>query len=70
LLKEADTENCQRAERKLLSFVSLSLIDQQISDLKPLASLNNLAFITLSDNKIVDLKPLAGMSNLTSLQLD
>jgi Transposase DDE domain len=37
LLKEADTENCQRANRKLSSFVSLSLIDRQISDLKPLA---------------------------------
>jgi Leucine-rich repeat (LRR) protein len=70
LLKEADTENCQRADRKLSSFVSLSLIDQRISDLKPLASLNNLAFLTLSDNKIVDLTPLAGLSNLTSLQLD
>jgi internalin A len=43
LLKESGTKDCQLAESKLSSLTYLFLDRQNISDLSPLASLNNLS---------------------------
>ncbi len=42
LLKKAGTQNCQQANRKLSELIELDLMDNKISDLKPLANLTNL----------------------------
>ena len=48
----------------------LSLYNNQISDISPLAGLNNLFQLELFDNQISDLSPLAGLNNLQWLWLD
>jgi hypothetical protein len=47
----------------------LSLSDNQITDLTPLASLSNLESLILCRNKISDLTPLANLTNLYCLSL-
>ena len=42
----------------------------QVSDLSPLAGLNNLEGLNLNGTQVGDLSPLAGLNNLTSLRLD
>ncbi|NJL65942.1 MAG: leucine-rich repeat domain-containing protein [Microcoleus sp. SM1_3_4] len=69
LLEEAKTNDCDAADRKLSSLTKLYFYDQQISDIKPLASLTNLTHIELSNNQIGDIKPLASLTNLTNLSL-
>ncbi|MEG4817790.1 leucine-rich repeat domain-containing protein [Microcoleus sp. K5-D4] len=69
LLKEAGTNDCDVADRKLSSLTELGLNDKQISDIKPLASLTNLTELGLNDNQIGDIKPLASLTNLTRLSL-
>jgi internalin A len=69
LLKEAETTNCDVADRNLSWRSMLDLSDNKISDIKPLASLTKLTFLNLSDNKISDIKPLASLTKLTSLNL-
>jgi internalin A len=70
LLKEAGTNNCKTANSKLRKLTSLDIRDNQISDMKPLASLTNLTSLDLSDNHISDIKPLAALTNLISLSLN
>ena len=70
LLKEAETTNCDVADRNLSLSSALDLSDNKISDIKPLASLTKLTFLNLSDNKISDIKPLASLTKLTFLNLD
>ena len=48
----------------------LSLADNAISDLGPLAGLGGLRSLDLGGNRVTDLKPLAKLSNLRSLNLD
>jgi Leucine-rich repeat (LRR) protein len=48
----------------------LSLYNNQISDLTPLAGLTNLWLLYLDDNQISDLTPLAGLTNLRALYLN
>ena len=69
LLDKADTQNCRIANSKLNSLTSLDLYGNQISDIKPLASLTNLTSLDLDANQISDIKPLASLTNLTNLSL-
>ncbi|MEG4057889.1 MULTISPECIES: leucine-rich repeat domain-containing protein [unclassified Microcoleus] len=69
LLKEAGTNDCDVADRKLSSITELIINDNQIGDIKPLASLTNLTRLGLSGNPIGDIKPLASLTNLTRLGL-
>jgi internalin A len=69
LLKRAETNDCQIANSKLRKLTSLNLKANEISDIKPLASLTKLTDLDLSINKISDIKPLASLTNLTGLDL-
>ena len=69
LLREAKTENCQTASNYLTNLQELSLVNNQIVDLTPLANLTNLEVLLLSDNKIKDITPLANFTNLRTLSL-
>jgi internalin A len=69
LLKVAQTKNCKQANSKLKSLDKLTLTNQGIVNLKPLASLPNLTSLDLDKNEIVDLKPLASLTNLKILNL-
>ena len=40
-----------------------------VSDISPLAGLNNLTFLLLVDNSITDISPLVGLNNLTTLSV-
>src|SRR4028118_505553 len=70
LLKEAETTECDAANRKLSSLTELDLDNNQISDIKPLESLTNLTQLYLGNNKISDIKPLESLTNLVSLALE
>ena len=69
LLEKAGTTECDEADRQLSSLTELLLVNNQISDIKPLASLTNLTSLTLISNQISDIKPLASLTNLTALSL-
>lgn len=49
--------------------MTLMMMDNQITDLAPLAGLTKLEVLTLSNNQITDLTPLAGLKQLQSLRL-
>ena len=70
LLEKAETTECDAANQKLSSLTEISLRNNQISDIKPLASLTNLTILDLTDNQISDIKPLVSLTNLTNLYLD
>jgi internalin A len=57
LLKQAGTNDCQRADAKLRNLTTLSLTDNKIVDIKPLAGLRNLRYLLLERHQIVDVKP-------------
>ena len=67
LLQYAETTECDAANQKLSSLTSLSLYNNQISDIKPLQSLTNLTSLSLPANQISDIKPLQSLTNLTRL---
>lgn len=69
LLREADTSDCEEAERRLSSRTTLDLSWRQISDISPLASLPGLSGLALYDNDISDIRPLAHLTQLTQLVL-
>jgi internalin A len=69
LLKRAETNDCQIANSKLRKLTSLNLKANEISDIKPLASLTKLTDLDLSINKISDVRPLASLIKLTDLDL-
>ncbi len=56
--------------QQLYALTSLSLANNRISDLSPLASLGGLRLLDLSGNGIGDLSPLRRLENLRSLYLD
>jgi internalin A len=70
LLKKAETNDCDAADRKLSSLTELDLTGNAIGDIKPLASLTNLTRLNLFDNQIGDIKPLASLTKLTELTLN
>ena len=53
-----------------INLTKLTLANNQISDLSPLASLTNLTLLRLDSNQISDLSPLASLTNLIELRLN
>src|SRR4028118_516790 len=54
LLQKAETTECDAADRELSSLTELFLYGNQIRDIKPLESLNNLTKLGLDNNQIRD----------------
>ena len=69
LLAFAQTTDCVAAEQKLLGAGFINLIDRQLTDLTPLASLTTVSGLDLSFNQIEDLHPLQNLPNLSFLLL-
>ena len=69
LLKQAETTECDEADRQLSSLTELLLVNNPISDIKPLASLTKLKELNLNHNPISDIKPLEFLTNLTVISL-
>ena len=69
LLRVAGTDDYLEAERVLLNEPGLYLDDYNLTDLSPLASLNNLTYLNISENEIYDLSPFQGLKNLIDLDL-
>ncbi|MEG4913044.1 CHAT domain-containing protein [Microcoleus sp. B7-D4] len=69
LLSKAKTQECDRAQKTLTNLTELSLIRNQIVDIKPLSKLTNLRELNLSRNQITDVQPLSGLTNLRFLTL-
>lgn len=70
LLEQAGTQDCQQAASKLSRDNYLSIYRNQISDVKPLASLTKLKMLYLNNNKITDVNPLTSLTNLRLLLLN
>ncbi|MEG5171897.1 CHAT domain-containing protein [Microcoleus sp. B3-D7] len=70
LLSKAKTQECDRAQKALTNLTELSLIRNQIVDIKPLSKFTNLRKLNLSLNKITDVQPLSGLTNLRFLVLN
>ncbi|MEG3967784.1 CHAT domain-containing protein [Microcoleus sp. T2B6] len=69
LLSKAKTQECDRAQTALTNLTELSLIRNQIVDIKPLSKFTNLRELNLSRNQITDVQPLSGLTNLRYLTL-
>ncbi len=69
LLSKAKTQECDRAQKTLTNLTELSLIRNQIVDIKPLSKFTNLRKLNLSINQITDVQPLSGLTNLRYLTL-
>lgn len=69
LLNIAATTDCDRAEEVLDAMPQMLLFQQEIRDLRPLASFTNLKFLDISRNQIEDVSPLGELTNLTFLLL-
>ena len=69
MLEKVETTECNVASQKLSTLTELQLVSNQISDIKPLASLTNLTVLVLNFNQISDIKPLASLTNLNTLYL-
>ena len=69
LLEKAGTTECDEADRQLSSLTELLLVNNQISDIKPLASLTHLTKLWLINNQIGDIKPLVSLTKLTQISL-
>ncbi len=70
LLKVVGTDDCQLAKAKLDCITELSLSDQKIIDLQPIAEFTKLTKLKLDTNQISDLQPIANLTNLTELALN
>ena len=70
LLKQAGTENCDRADSTLSNLTRLDLNSEKISELQPLSSFTKLINLRLYNNQIRDIEPLAGLIELTMLYID
>ncbi|MEG4499067.1 CHAT domain-containing protein [Microcoleus sp. F10-C6] len=70
LLSKAKTQECDRAQQTLTNLTELSLIRNQIVDIKPLSKFTNLRKLNLSLNQITDVQPLSGLTNLRFLVLN
>ncbi|MGB7518003.1 MAG: leucine-rich repeat domain-containing protein, partial [Spirulinaceae cyanobacterium] len=69
LLREAETEDCQLAQRQLTNLNLLNLGENKIKDITPVATLTNLTGLYLGENEIKDITPVASLTNLGSLEL-
>ena len=63
------TESCEEAAAQVPKVFSLRIINQDISDLRPISSLFNLTEIVLYQNKITDITPLASLTSLKRVVL-
>ncbi|MEG4440975.1 CHAT domain-containing protein [Microcoleus sp. AT9_B5] len=70
LLSKAKTQECDRAQQTLTNLTELSLIRNQIVDIKPLSKFTNLRKLNLSLNQITDVQPLSELTNLRFLVLN
>ena len=69
LLEFAQTKECNTAQSILDQEIELGLVDRQITDVSPLASLMHLESLVLYNNQITDISPLANLMNLEELYL-
>jgi internalin A len=84
MLHKSGTQDCKLADSKLNSLSKIHFdfdenplyitginrpAENQISDIKPIASLRNLTQLSLSYNQISDISPLSGLTKLTRLLL-
>lgn len=77
LLKQAETQDCKAASKKLTSLEELSIDNSEITDFEPIATLTNLAALYVLESgsegfdrvEIGDLKPLSKLTKLTNLAL-
>jgi len=67
---KTQSSDCATANQRLLSLTQLTLNDRQISDVTPLAGLQQLTVLDLSGNtQLVDGGPLSGLERLKTLNL-
>jgi internalin A len=71
LLKKVQTKECQLVDDRVKKVTSLTIENEQISDLRPLAIVTKLEFLHLSNNRnrIDYLQPLSGLTDLNWLAL-
>jgi len=69
LLNKAVTDDPEAAEQILSSMTTLSLYNNQITDISVLGSLTNLTTLSLDNNQITDISVLGSLTNLTELRL-
>ncbi|MGP1384951.1 MAG: leucine-rich repeat domain-containing protein [Thainema sp.] len=70
LLSVAGTSDCTEAEALLNQETALVLERLQLKDISPLATLDQLQWLSLSVNQIEDVSPLRSLANLEHLFLD
>jgi CHAT domain-containing protein/Leucine-rich repeat (LRR) protein len=70
LLSKAKTQECDRAQTTLANLTELSLIRNQIVDIKPLSKFTKLRKLNFSLNQITDVQPLSKLTNLRFLTLN
>jgi internalin A len=68
LLKEAKTQDCNLADRKLIKITDLYLSIVSV-DLKPISTLTNLTELTIEHNAISNFQAISKLTNLKSLYL-
>jgi hypothetical protein len=69
-LPERTPEICKQAESELLFRTGLFLVNKDLVDVSPLATLSKIEFLYLSHNRIEDVAPLASLHELTVLDLE
>jgi len=70
ILYKTQSSDCATANERLLSLSQLTLNEQQISDVTPLAGLQQLTALDLSGNtQLVDAAPLSGLERLKTLNI-
>lgn len=70
LLQIAQTEDCEKADKKLQSLNALYLEDRKLESLAPLSHMTQLIFLNARKNAVSDLRPLSQLTNLISLKLE
>ena len=70
LLKEAGTQDCDRADKQLSTLTFLDLTNNQVADITPLSSLTNLTDLDLTNNQIADITPLSSLTKLRTLYFE
>lgn len=69
ILAKTIAEDCITANQRLLSMTKLSLRERGLTDLTPLAKLEQIVVLDLTLNPLTDLSPLLGFESLMTLNL-
>lgn len=69
ITKALNVKNCAEAAEIAPRVFTLTIANQNISDLRPLKSFINLTDLNLYNNNIVDISPLQSMTNLKKVVL-